>query len=87
LLFAIGAKYSHLVGAAWAGEKDDHLLYMTRAIRLLGLKDTIMILSEPDIQMVHAVSSSQLSLHPIRELIVYTDGLFGLLFSGYRSCK
>jgi hypothetical protein len=62
LLFAIGAKYSHLTSAAWAGERDDHLEYMTRAIRLLDLKDTIMIISEPDIQIVHAVTSFQPSL-------------------------
>jgi hypothetical protein len=87
LLFAIGAKYSHLIGATWAGEKDDHLEYMARAIRLLGLKETIMILSEPDIQMVHAVSSYQPSLDSIVILIVYVDGLISLLLSGHWPCE
>jgi hypothetical protein len=63
LLFAIAAKYSHLIGAAWEGEKPDHLIFMTRAVRLLSLKDTIMVISEPDIQIVHAVGSRHLSLN------------------------
>jgi hypothetical protein len=69
LLFAIGAQYSHLIGAAWTGDKDDHLVYMTRAISLLGLKDTIMIISDPDIQMVHAVGFYQPSLYP-KEILI-----------------
>ncbi|KAF1967985.1 hypothetical protein BU23DRAFT_280974 [Bimuria novae-zelandiae CBS 107.79] len=36
VVFAIGARYSHLIGAEWRGEERDHLTYMTRAIRLLG---------------------------------------------------
>lgn len=56
LLLAIGAKYSHLVGAEWRGDDRDHLLYMTRAVNLLGLKNTVMIISGPDLQLVQAVS-------------------------------
>jgi hypothetical protein len=59
LIFAIGAKYSHLVGAKWKGDERDHLLYMTRAVRLLGLRDTLMIISAPDISTVQAVSNLQ----------------------------
>jgi hypothetical protein len=55
LLFAIGAKHSHLVGAEWAGAERDHIMYMLRATYLLGLKDSIMIVSEPTVETVQAV--------------------------------
>lgn len=58
LLFAIGAKYSHFIGAEWRGDERDHLIYMTRAVHLLGLKNTIMIISGPDLELVQAVSGS-----------------------------
>lgn len=55
LVFAIGAKYSHLIGAQWRGDERDHLVYMTRAVNLLGLKDTVMIISAPDLGLIQAV--------------------------------
>lgn len=61
LLFAIGAKHSHLVGAEWAGHERDHLVYMKRAVHLLGLKDTVMLISGPDFDLVQAVSSGIVS--------------------------
>ncbi|KAF2439824.1 hypothetical protein P171DRAFT_395811 [Karstenula rhodostoma CBS 690.94] len=36
IVFAIGARYSHLINAEWQGEDRDHLIYMTRSVRLLG---------------------------------------------------
>lgn len=63
LLFAIGAKYSHLIDADWAGDERDHLVYMTRAVHLLGLKDTVMIISGPDLSLVQAVSKRQFPQH------------------------
>lgn len=57
LLFAIGAKYSHLVGAEWRGDERDHLIYMTRAVQLLGLKDTLTFLAAPSLDKIQAVSS------------------------------
>jgi len=59
LLLAIGAKYSHLIGAAWRGNDGDHLVYMTRAMRLLSLENTIMIISAPDLGLVQAVRVTQ----------------------------
>ena len=56
LLFAIGAKYSHLIGAEWRGDERDHLIYMTRAVQLLGLKDTVIFISAPSLDLVQAVS-------------------------------
>ncbi|CAF9903755.1 MAG: hypothetical protein ALECFALPRED_002962 [Alectoria fallacina] len=42
LIFAIGAKYSHLIKAEWSGDEIDHLIYFTRA-RILGFNfDTIL---------------------------------------------
>jgi hypothetical protein len=56
LLFAIGAKYSHLIDAEWRGDERDHLVYMTRAVHLLGLKDTVMFIAAPNLDTVQAVS-------------------------------
>jgi hypothetical protein len=55
IVFAIGAKYSHLIGADWKGDERDHLVYMTRAVQLLGLKDTVNLISGPDLEVVQAV--------------------------------
>ncbi|KAI4659229.1 uncharacterized protein J4E78_005655 [Alternaria triticimaculans] len=57
LLFAIGAKYSHLIGAEWRGDERDHLVYMTRAVQLLGLKDTISFLAAPSLGRVQATGT------------------------------
>ncbi|KAH7091380.1 fungal-specific transcription factor domain-containing protein [Paraphoma chrysanthemicola] len=57
LLFAIGAKYSHLINVDWAGDERDHLVYMTRAVHLLGLKNTVMIISGPDLSLVQATGA------------------------------
>lgn len=59
LIFAIGAKYSHLTDAPWAADKRDHFIYMKRAVNLLELKDTFSIISGPDVPIVRAVSESQ----------------------------
>lgn len=50
LIFAIGAKYSHLIHAEWRGDERDHSLYFTRARLLAMNSDTI--LSHPDLQQV-----------------------------------
>ena len=50
LIFAIGAKYSHLIQADWSGNKMDHLVYFTRA-RILGF-DSDAILGHPELQKV-----------------------------------
>lgn len=60
LLFAIGAKYYHLIGAEWRGDERDHLVYMTRAMHLLGLKDIVMAISGPDLELVQAVRNTHL---------------------------
>lgn len=50
LIFAIGAKYSHLVQSAWRGDKRDHFLYFTRA-RVLGFNSEA-ILGHAELQKV-----------------------------------
>lgn len=50
LIFAIGAKYSHLIKAEWRGDESDHLIYFTRA-RLLGF-DSDAILGHAELQKV-----------------------------------
>ncbi|KAI4622305.1 hypothetical protein J4E83_005047 [Alternaria metachromatica] len=57
LLFAIGAKYSHLISAEWRGDERDHLVYMTRAVQLLGLRDTISFLAAPSLGRVQATGT------------------------------
>jgi len=60
LVFAIGAQYSYLTDAEWRGNDRNHLLYMTRAVRILGVKDTTMIISAPDLALI------QVSMHGSR---------------------
>lgn len=50
MIFAIGAKYSHLVQAEWRGDERDHLIYFSRA-RLLSLNGST-IFNHPDLQQV-----------------------------------
>ncbi len=50
LIFAIGAKYSHLTQAEWRGDERDHLIFFTRA-RLLGVTADILF-DHPDLQQV-----------------------------------
>jgi hypothetical protein len=57
LVFAVGAQFSHLTDAKWRGDKRDHVVYMTRAVRILGVKDTTMIISAPDLGLI------QVSMH------------------------
>jgi hypothetical protein len=48
LVFAIGARYSHLVDADWQADKHDHLVYMSRAVHFLGLKSISSLICAPD---------------------------------------
>ncbi|EKG22440.1 Transcription factor fungi [Macrophomina phaseolina MS6] len=50
IVFAIGAKFSHLVGATWRGDERDHLLYHTRALQLSPLNEDTVVL--PDLQRI-----------------------------------
>lgn len=50
LIFAISAKYSHLVQADWQADERDHLIYFTRARLLVIDSDTLFL--HPDLQMI-----------------------------------
>ena len=54
LIFAIGAKYSHLIQAEWRGDERDHLVYFTRA-RVLAMNGDS-IFSHPDLQQVQVAA-------------------------------
>ena len=49
LVFAIGAKFSHLVHAEWQADALDHIVYLSRAYQLLSINDTVFVLSTPDL--------------------------------------
>ena len=50
MIFAIGARYSHLIQADWQGDDRDHLVYFTRARFLSMNGDTIF--EHPDLQQI-----------------------------------
>ncbi|KAL1619968.1 hypothetical protein SLS56_009887 [Neofusicoccum ribis] len=53
MVFAIGAKFSHLTGADWEGDDRDHLVYYTRALSLGMPGDAIV--AHPDIQRIQVL--------------------------------
>ncbi|CAN9080203.1 unnamed protein product [Alternaria alternata] len=54
LVFAIGAKFSHLIQADWRAEDLDHVVYSSRAFHLLSMNDTIVVLSTPELLTAQA---------------------------------
>jgi hypothetical protein len=87
LLFAIGAKYSHLIGAEWRGDERDHLVYMTRAVQLLGLRDTMSFLAAPSLHRVQSVSNYCFSVEHDAANTLASDGNVGILLSCDWACE
>ncbi|KIW15354.1 hypothetical protein PV08_05400 [Exophiala spinifera] len=54
MIFAIGARYSHLVKADWQGDERDHLIYFTRA-RLLTMNSETLF-QHPDLQQIQVLA-------------------------------
>lgn len=54
LVFAIGARFSHLIGADWQADDRDHLVYMSRAVHLLELTKLNTLASAPDNYIIQA---------------------------------
>lgn len=52
VVFAIGARYSHLTHRDWRADSCDHLAYMWRAIHLLELKNITVLVSAPDLSLI-----------------------------------
>lgn len=85
LIFAIGAKYSHLIQADWRGDERDHLLYFTRA-RLLAMNSDS-ILSHPDLQQVQVVGLMAfylLAINQINRYVMVTRASYMALTSAGR---
>jgi hypothetical protein len=53
LVFAIGAKYAHLVNAEWRGDEKDHIIYQARA-RAFDLNQDI-ITNHPDLSRIQGL--------------------------------
>ncbi len=66
LIFAIAAKYSHLVQAEWRGDGRDHLIYFTRA-RMLGF-NADSILGHADLQRVQITGLMAFYLTAINQI-------------------
>ncbi|EUC40028.1 hypothetical protein COCMIDRAFT_41571 [Bipolaris oryzae ATCC 44560] len=58
LVFAIGAKFSHLIQADWCGDTLDHVTYMSRAYQLLVMNDSAFGFSTPDLTSTQVASFS-----------------------------
>ncbi|KAK5084619.1 hypothetical protein LTR05_005697 [Lithohypha guttulata] len=54
MIFAIAARYSHLIQADWQADERDHLIYFTRARMLTIDSDTIF--NHPDLQMIQIIA-------------------------------
>jgi hypothetical protein len=54
LVLAIGALYSHLLQTEWQADERDHLVYMTRAIRIVGLDKIATSLHAPSLSIIRA---------------------------------
>jgi len=54
LVLAIGAQYSHLAQTEWRAHENDHVLYMTRAVRILGLDRMVASTAAPTLPLIQA---------------------------------
>lgn len=53
MIFAIGAKYSHLANVGWQADEQDHLIYQARA-RAFGLDESL-VTAHPDLPTIQSV--------------------------------
>jgi hypothetical protein len=84
LIFAIGARFSHLVNAEWHTDVLEETLYISRAYQLLGLNDTAIVLTSPDLSLI------QVSFRcTYTTTLLMSVGFWAPLFlsHGYRSRK
>ncbi|PVH90500.1 hypothetical protein DM02DRAFT_437169 [Periconia macrospinosa] len=54
LVLAIGEQYSHLAQTGWCAHERDHVLYMTRAVRMLGLDSMAASPAAPTLPLIQA---------------------------------
>ncbi|KAL1621827.1 hypothetical protein SLS54_005350 [Diplodia seriata] len=79
MVFAIGAKFSHLVNAPWRGDERDHLVYYTRALNLGMPGDAIV--AHPDLQRIQVlglVSFYYLTISQVSRYVNFMDLTRGL---------
>jgi hypothetical protein len=84
LILAIGARFSHLVSAEWHTGILEETLYISRAYQLLGLDDTAVVLTCPDLSL------TQVSFRcTYTTTLLMSVGFWAPLFlsHGYRSRK
>lgn len=81
-------RLQHLVVAEWRGDERDHLIYMTRAIHLLDLNNTLMITLGPDLALVQAVSYHKFykGVNASTDYM-HLDCCSFSLFPGHRPCE
>lgn len=74
LIFAIAAKYSHLIQAEWRGDERDHLLYFTRA-RIFSMNEETLF-NHPDLQQVQVSGLTAFYLVGISQINRFASALF-----------
>jgi hypothetical protein len=57
LVCAIGARYAYLKSANLQRNSDDHLIYMWRAVTLLGIHHNVALVSVPDLPLIRVCIS------------------------------
>ncbi|EUC44072.1 hypothetical protein COCMIDRAFT_99156, partial [Bipolaris oryzae ATCC 44560] len=57
LIFAIGAKCSHLTSAEWRADESDHGYYMMRAVHLIRSESSLRVFPTPSLELVQATCS------------------------------
>lgn len=55
LVLAVGAQYSHLIQAEWRADDRDHIVYMTRATRILGLDKLTTTFPAPTLASIQVI--------------------------------
>jgi hypothetical protein len=66
IIFAIGARYAHLVDAPWRGDPNDHLIYLTRA-RVLSVNSDA-VFCHPDLQQVQVEGLTAFYLYSTHQI-------------------
>jgi hypothetical protein len=56
LILAIGSRFSRLINAEWSTDALEQTTYISRAYQLLGLNDTTLVLSSPDLPVIQVFS-------------------------------
>jgi hypothetical protein len=84
IVLAIGARFSHIINAEWQSNPLDEIMYISRAYQLLGLNDTVVVLSVLDLPRIQVCSNKvfvlSLLISPGRRVARF-------LLYGYWSCQ